>query len=95
MRKKFIQGKWYKGSHEYYMKFDRKVNGGGFNRLYSTEQITVRPNGSIGHHRGEDYWANSDFERVALEYGPLSAKELADILPENHPDRVTEYYQIY
>jgi hypothetical protein len=95
MEKKFIKGQWYKGSHEYYMKFDRKVKDNGFNRLYSTEQIIIRPSGSIEHHRGEDHWSNSDFERCALEHGPLSAKELSGILPESHADRITDYYEIY
>ena len=90
MKKEFIKGKWYKGSDDHYMKFDRKVESGGYVSLYSTEQVRYGE-----YHCVEDYWANIDFERVALEYGPLSATELAGILPESHPDRTTDYYEIY
>ena len=79
---KFVVGKWYKGSENYYMKFLRIDDSEGYNKLYHSENInhgkyTVR----------EDYWANDDFESRALRY-PLDLKEIQQYLPDGHVDKI-------
>ncbi len=95
MKKEFIPGQWYKGqSNSRYIKFSRLQPQGGYNRVYYTEFINTDPFGNITHSARSDWWANTELEEYALDH-PVSQEELLKILPEGHPDRVTQEYPIY
>lgn len=95
MKKQFISGNWYKGRMQNdYIKFSHIESRGTYNRVHYTECVDINPGGYVKYSNYADWWANSDFEKFALS-NPVSREELIGLLPEGHPDLITEIYSIY
>lgn len=83
---KFEVGKWYKAKNDsnlYYIKFKRR-DGYGIHG----ETMYV---GIGAKYKEEDFWANNNFEKQALNKGALiDLTEIQQYLPEGHPDKIVK-----
>jgi hypothetical protein len=88
----FEVNKWYKGEKDNkYIKFSHFEQYTGYKRIYFTERYDI----SSGWVKVNDYWANNQLEKFALN-NPVTIEELHRILPKDHPDlNKNIQYEIY
>jgi hypothetical protein len=88
----FIKGQWINGGGEYFLKFSHIERVNRYNKIWGTE--LKRPGSPLVTSK-LDYWANSRFEKHALN-NPVTIEDLRLFLPEGHPDLNIELqYEIY